>query len=51
MVYDVVVGKEKYKDVAERYNRTPGYISNLVKKVKGNHELLQEMIAKRDEQL
>ena len=51
LVYDVVVRKEKLKDVAKRYNRTPGHISNFIRKVKRNHKLLQDMIARRDDQL
>ena len=47
----MVVGKMKLKDAVTKYNRTAGYISNLVKKVRANHELLQEMIGRRDEQL
>ena len=40
MVHDVIIGKEKVLDVAKRYARSQGYVSNLVSKMKKNHELL-----------
>ena len=49
MIYDVVVGKEKLAEVAKRYGRSHGYISNVVKKLRKNKELLREHIEKREQ--
>ena len=51
VIHDVVIRKEKLADVAIRYHRTQGYISNLVKKMKLNRNVLQELMEKREEQL
>ena len=34
ILYDIIVKKEKYEDVAKRYCRTAGHKSNMVKKLK-----------------
>ena len=49
LVHDVVVGKMKLADAASKYQRTKGYISKLVNKVKKKPELLREMIQKQEE--
>ena len=51
MLYDVIIGKEKLKDVSKRYHRTMGYISNLVTRIKKNKDLLHSIIDKRDQNL
>ena len=48
MIHDVVIGKEKVAEVAKRYFRTPGFVSNLVTKMKKNPNLLRELIDRRD---
>ena len=49
LVHDVVVGKMKLVDVAEKYCRTSGHVSNFIKKIKSKPNLLREMIAKHEE--
>ena len=40
MLHDVIVGKEKQSDVAKKYCRTEGFVSQLVKKLKKKPDLL-----------
>ena len=47
ILYDVVVFKLKHKDVAQKYLRSQGYISMLVKKMKSNPNFIEELIAKK----
>ena len=51
MIYDVVVGKEKLEVVAQRYCRTMGHVSNLVKRLKKKRSILRDLICKRDQRL
>ena len=51
MLHEVIIGKEKLADVASKYHRSIGHISNLVKAFKKNSELLHELIERRDQQL
>ena len=34
LVHDILVGKMKLVDAAKKYQRSPGHISNIIKKVK-----------------
>ena len=44
MLHEVIVGKEKQTEVAKKYHRTVGYVSNLIRAMKKNNELLRELI-------
>jgi hypothetical protein len=48
MIYDVIIGKEKVAEVAKKYSRTQGHVSNLVSRIKKNNDLLSQLIDKRD---
>ena len=50
IVHDVIVNKLKVLDVARRYHRSQGYISNIVKRAKENRSYLRELIEKKDQQ-
>ena len=47
-IHEVVIGKAKIVDVAKKYHRTQPCITNLVKKVQLNKELLRELINKQE---
>lgn len=48
MVHDVIIGKEKMIDVAKKYGRSIGWVSIVVKRLKNNRHVFQEMIEKHE---
>ena len=50
IVHDVKVLQRPVHEVAKKYKKTSGYISNLVKKARDNRNLLREMMNARDEE-
>ena len=48
MAHDIIVGKEKVKDVSMKYCRTQGFVSSFISKIKKNNNLLRELVDKRD---
>ena len=49
VVHDVLILKRPQKEVAKKYFRTEGYISQLVGRVRKKSDWLREMIDKRDQ--
>ena len=49
VIYEVVIGKAKQADVAKKYHQTQVYVSQLVKKVQFNKNLLRELINKHEQ--
>ena len=49
VVHLVLCEGEYYRDVAQKYPVTEGFISNLVKKVKKNPDYFEELLKLRDE--
>ena len=50
IVHDVIVLLRPVHEVARKYFKTSGYISNLVEKARSNRNLLREMMDRRDEE-
>ena len=40
MLYDIVVLKQKYKEVAKQYHQKLSYVGGLVNKLKNNREFI-----------
>ena len=51
MMHDVIVLKKKLQDVAKKYSRSQSWISRLVTKLRNNRNLIEELLAKREERV
>ena len=49
LVHDVLILKRPQQEVAKKYFRTAGYVSQLVRMVRNKRNILREMIDKRDQ--
>jgi len=48
MIYDIIIGKYKYKEAAKKYRQKISYVGNVMNKLKKNKEMINEIIEKRD---
>ena len=48
MLYDIIVCKQKYHEVANKYHQKLSYVGGLVNKLKNNREFIWELIDKQE---